>query len=94
MEKAETPTTEHALKHDETTRNSDDLEKQAGFDFEKPRSTESADGKEGVKETDPFIVDYDGESDPQNPLNWATSKKWTMGGFLSAMTFVTYVFSF
>jgi hypothetical protein len=92
MEKAEHSPSEHGLDHDNTTRNSDDLEKRAGSDFEKHDSGDAVDVKEEVKEKDPFIVDFDGENDPLSPLNWTTKKKWTMGGFLSAMTFVTYVY--
>lgn len=92
MEKAEPPPhTEQTLNQNDATRNSDDVEKHAGSDFEKNGAGESADAVEDVKENDPFVVDYDGENDPSNPLNWTTKKKWTMGGFLSAMTFVTYV---
>ena len=34
---------------------------------------------------DPNIVDWDGPDDPENPLNWASSKK------LAAMTIVSLV---
>jgi len=27
-------------------------------------------------EHDPNIVDWDGEADPENPLNWSAKKKW------------------
>ncbi|KAJ6007794.1 benomyl/methotrexate resistance protein [Penicillium herquei] len=35
------------------------------------------------------IVDWDGPDDPENPLNWSVKKKWTSGGLLAAMTFIT-----
>jgi DHA1 family multidrug resistance protein-like MFS transporter len=70
--------------------NNDDVEKAQPLD-----TTESVDDvaeKRGdVKESDPNIVDFDGDNDPECALNWSLKKKWTMGGLLSAMTFVTFV---
>lgn len=37
------------------------------------------------------VVDYDGPDDPENPYNWTKTRKWINGGFISAMTLVTYV---
>jgi hypothetical protein len=30
-------------------------------------------------EHDPNVVDWDGEADPENPLNWSARKKWYAG---------------
>ena len=35
-------------------------------------------------------LEFDGPDDPSNPLNWNNTKKWSMIGILSVMTFVTY----
>ena len=38
---------------------------------------------------DVVLVDWDGPNDPQNPLNWPTSRKWTAIGLVSFNTFNT-----
>jgi hypothetical protein len=46
------------------------------------------------EETDPNEVWWDDEAtDPQNPLNWKTSRKWSNLSILSFITFITYVAS-
>lgn len=40
-------------------------------------------------EIDPNIVEFDGPNDPENPLNWKTSKKWGMVTLIAAITFLT-----
>ncbi|KAI4627522.1 uncharacterized protein J4E87_004086 [Alternaria ethzedia] len=40
-------------------------------------------------ERDPNVVDFDGPNDPENPMNWKTSKKWGMVALISAITFLT-----
>lgn len=68
----------------------DDLEKQAMS--EKQALSES--GEKGtdlnvdIEEGD-NVVNWDGESDPENPQNWTPKKKWTTGGLLAGITFVT-----
>ena len=42
------------------------------------------------EETDDFIVDWDGDDDPENPLNWPSRKKGIIIALLSSLTFVTY----
>ena len=52
------------------------------------------DRKEVLEEATPadnFIVDWDGEEDPENPLNWPPRKKAVNIALLSCLTFVTYV---
>lgn len=41
------------------------------------------------KEADPNVVNWDGDNDPENPQNWTPKKKWTTGGLLAGITFVT-----
>lgn len=35
------------------------------------------------------VVDWDGEDDPENPLNWSRTKKWSTILLVSYITFVT-----
>ena len=35
------------------------------------------------------IVNWDGDHDPEKPVNWSGKKKWANGGLLAAMTFLT-----
>jgi len=37
--------------------------------------------------TDAIVVDFDPLGDPDNPLDWATSFKWTIVGMLAMMAF-------
>ncbi len=39
---------------------------------------------------EPSIVDWEGQDDPENPLNWSFSKKATGICIVSAITFVRY----
>lgn len=50
-------------------------------------------GSAPVCGVDPFIVGWDGDDDPANPLNWPDSKKWFNMSIVSAITFITYVIS-
>ncbi|KAJ4982618.1 major facilitator superfamily transporter [Stagonosporopsis vannaccii] len=52
-----------------------------------PRPTDG-EGDEKV-EHDPNIVDFDGPDDPQNPMNWRSTRKWGMILLISAITFLT-----
>lgn len=38
---------------------------------------------------DPEIVRWDGDNDPELPLNWPSSQKWRNVVMVSALTFVT-----
>ncbi|KAJ5331705.1 benomyl/methotrexate resistance protein [Penicillium atrosanguineum] len=42
-----------------------------------------------ASEPDPDLVNWDGEDDPENPVNWTLKKKWANGGLLASMTFIT-----
>ena len=53
-----------------------------------------ADEAKKVKEvpaTDDFVVDWDSDDDPANPLNWPSKRKGINIALLSCLTFVTYV---
>ena len=39
---------------------------------------------------DPNIVDWDGPDDPENPLNWPTSKKLSTLSMVSIITFLSW----
>ncbi len=39
----------------------------------------------------PNVVDWEGPLDPQNPLNWATSKKVTAIALVASITFLSSV---
>ncbi|PMD23913.1 MFS general substrate transporter [Hyaloscypha hepaticicola] len=46
------------------------------------------------KQTDPNLIEWDGPDDPENPMNWPTSKKWIVTLALGMMTFcVTFASS-
>jgi hypothetical protein len=38
---------------------------------------------------DPNLVGWNGEDDPEKPLNWSGKKKWQNAGLIAAMTFLT-----
>jgi hypothetical protein len=38
---------------------------------------------------DPNIVSWDGPDDPENPMNWASGRKWAAISMVSAVTFLT-----
>ena len=37
---------------------------------------------------DPNLIEWDGPDDPENPMNWSVSKKWTVTITFAFMTFV------
>jgi hypothetical protein len=50
--------------------------------------------KKESKQKDPNLIEWDGESDPENPMNWPQSKKWIVTIALGMMTFcVTFASS-
>ena len=55
------------------------LEQRSTHDEERGPPTDAQAEKEPAvtdAEHDPNIVDWDGEADPENPLNWSAKKKW------------------
>ncbi|KAF2685796.1 MFS general substrate transporter [Lentithecium fluviatile CBS 122367] len=71
-------------------------EKDSSFIIEKDtekateeESISSDEEVEDVAEHGPDIVFWDGPDDPQNPMNWASAKKWGTVALVSAITFLT-----
>ena len=76
------------------------MEAAAGHDIE--RATVQSPKSDDVKEKasiheiassssdDEYLVGFDGDDDPQNPLNWSRKRKWAMVTMLSTATFVAY----
>jgi hypothetical protein len=61
------------------TASSISLAQRTTHDEEKGLPIDAEDVKEPAvtdTEHDPNIVDWDGEHDPENPLNWSAKKKW------------------
>ena len=57
------------------------LDKELGKEVTGPESSPSISEKDlreskAERTPDPNIVDWDGDDDPQNPLNWPSAKKW------------------
>ncbi|KAE9993265.1 hypothetical protein EG327_005872 [Venturia inaequalis] len=44
---------------------------------------------EAEEQDDPNIVGWDGDDDPNNPLNWSNKKKWAAIGIVSVTTLLT-----
>ena len=58
------------------------LEQRSTHDVEKGLPADTQAEKQPAvtdAEHDPNIVDWDGEADPENPLNWSARKKWYAG---------------
>lgn len=48
--------------------------------------------KESEKEVNrdaDFDVFWDGENDPENPMNWSAARRWLIVGMVSFITFLT-----
>lgn len=67
-----------------------------GDNLEKGRPTSGApphrelDGESGGQQgSDINLIEFNGQDDPGNPMNWCKRYKWTMTGILAGMTFVT-----
>jgi hypothetical protein len=43
----------------------------------------------GAEELDPDVIFWDGDDDPENPMNWSNGVKWGNIAILSAITCVT-----
>jgi DHA1 family multidrug resistance protein-like MFS transporter len=53
-----------------------------------------AEAQKKKEEKDLNLIEWDGPNDPENPMNWKTSKKWTITVMLGLMTFcVTFASS-
>lgn len=47
-------------------------------------------GAQPTEPVDPYIVDWDGPDDPQNPRNWSEKLKWGNIAVIASITFLTY----
>lgn len=45
--------------------------------------------EQAEEQNDPNVVFWDGENDPENPLNWPSARKWAAISMVSAVTFLT-----
>jgi multidrug resistance protein len=52
-------------------------------------NTEQDNAHTSPEQDDPNIVGWDGPDDPQNPLNWAPKKKWSIIAALGAITLIS-----
>lgn len=52
-----------------------DVERLPSDSSERASDREKTEVKSEVQQQDPNIVDWDGPDDPENPLNWSTSRK-------------------
>lgn len=50
------------------------------------------DSDQSKKEANAIQVDWDGEGDPRNPLNWGEFKRYSQVFVVSAITLLTYVY--
>lgn len=56
-------------------------------DVEKEAAGRETQRQEQQVERDPNLVEWDGLDDPENPMNWSKSTKWTITMALAFMTF-------
>jgi len=43
---------------------------------------------ESLPNENEYLVDFEGDDDPQNPLNWSRKRKWAIVAVLTSATFV------
>jgi hypothetical protein len=79
---------------DETTNNNNSQDENEK-DLEEGRAAPET--KNGGPRKDPNLIVWDGPNDPENPMNWPTSKKWiitiSLGMITFCVTFASSVFS-
>jgi MFS transporter, DHA1 family, multidrug resistance protein len=51
----------------------------------------SSAGSPAAEESTHSVVDWDGSSDPHNPMNWSIGRKWAIIILVSTVTFNMYV---
>lgn len=68
-----------------------DSEKKAKENIDLERDTDSSSQKQEDVENDPFLVDWNGPQDPENPLNWSKGKKAVVVFEVMLLTCVTYM---
>ena len=47
--------------------------------------------EEESKKPDPFLVTWSGVNDPENPLNFSSTRKFSLMGAIAALAFLTYL---
>lgn len=47
---------------------------------------------ESSRDEESHLVHWDGDYDPQNPMNWSPARKWVIIGLISVSSFNVYVF--
>ncbi|CAK1364914.1 putative transporter [Cercospora beticola] len=69
----------------------------ANVDVEKQGGRQDHGHDNADEERDPNLVDWDGDDDPENPMNWNPVRKWaiatSMGSMTLVVTFASSVFS-
>lgn len=69
----------------------------ANVDIEKQGGRQDQGHDNGDEQRDPNLVDWDGDDDPENPMNWNPVRKWaiatSMGSMTLVVTFASSVFS-
>ena len=87
----ESPSTSASLKEEgERKPEADDEGKLAvAGDLEAARGS-NIDEKLDTEEKDPFLVEWDGIDDPENPLNFKTRRKILLMVVIGAIAFLTY----
>jgi hypothetical protein len=72
-----------------------DIEKEAGKGASTPASlagasfSSASEKQQNISPPDPNIVGWDGDDDPQNPMNWSPFLKWGAIAIVSGVTFLT-----
>ena len=54
------------------------------------RTEERTEGRPDSKDSS-LLIDFDPDGDPDNPLEWPTSFKWTIVTLMASMAFMAYV---
>ena len=69
----------------------EESEKNAEENIDLERDTDSSSQKREEIENDPFLVDWNGPKDSENPLNWSKGKKAVVVFEVMLLTCVTYM---
>ncbi len=66
------------------------LEKDVEIELETGKARDQKDaGAQSTEPVDPFLVDWDGPDDPENPKNWSEKLKWGNIAVVASITFPT-----
>jgi hypothetical protein len=86
-----------SLKDDVTAERTADYEGEmaaAGGDIEEQVSRDEEKIEEELEPADPYLVNWNGADDPENPLNFSKRKKIGLMTMIAAIAFLTYIPSF